>query len=193
MLNRLLFVCLLFASTVSVIASAQSSPAAEGPARSVWVGVELSSFNPDWGCKQNSALSCWDRQLQGITVVGDGNRLLGKIGVEGEARFLYWNGPEASENEINYLVGPRYQVFAGRRWAFNAKVLAGEGIFQFRSQTSDLFAYAAGGTVGYRMTRKLQARADYEYQVWPNFVGPLGPHGLTPNGFSVGVNYLLFR
>ena len=49
------------------------------------------------------------------------------------------------------------------------------------------------GTFGYRLSPRFLVRADYEYQMWPGYVGVKGQHGLTPNGFTVGVSYRLFR
>jgi hypothetical protein len=172
---------------------AQSAPSAEGPGGSTWVGAEVSTFNPDWGCSANSPFSCWDRQLAGVAAFADVNRLIGRIGVEGEARWLDWRGPGHNVKESNYLFGPRYQVFATQRLSVNAKVLVGGATFHLNNGWGGWVAYAPGGTVGYRLTRRLMLRGDYEYQIWPGFVGLRGPHGLTPNGFSAGVSYRLFR
>jgi hypothetical protein len=164
---------------------AQSVPAAEGPGGSVWAGVEVSSFNPDWGCKQNSPFSCWNRQLAGIAVFADANRLIGSFGMEAEARWLDWRGPGGGIEESNYMAGPRYQLIAHPRLSFNAKVLAGMSNFHRTSQSGAWATFAPGVTLGYRLTPRVMLRGDYEYQIWPGFT----PRGLTPNGFSVGASY----
>jgi hypothetical protein len=173
---------------------AQSVPSAEGPGGSIWVGAEASSFNPDWGCVgDNSPFSCWDHQLLGVAGFADVNRVVWRLGAEGEGRWLDWRGPGGSIQEANYFVGPRFQVLARRRFSVNVKVLAGISTFHHGSNGGGWAAYAPGATVGYRLTRRLMVRGDYEYQIWPDFVGKLGAHGLTPNGFSLGVSYRVFR
>lgn len=51
----------------------------------------------------------------------------------------------------------------------------------------------------YRLGRRFYARGEYEYQLWPGFIGPPDapstvnrPNGLTPNGFSAGISYRIF-
>ena len=190
MIRRLAVGCLLLMSSALF---AQTVPSAEGPGGSVWVGAEVSTFNPDWGCKDNSPFSCWDHQLAGIAAFGDINRLIGRIGAEGEGRWLIWRGPGNNIKQSNYLVGPRYQVLNGRRFSLNGKVLLGGATFHEKNTWGGWFAFAPGLTVGYRLTRRLMVRGDYEYQIWPGFVGAKGANGLTPNGFSVGMSYRLFR
>jgi hypothetical protein len=128
----------------------------------------------------------------GVGTFVDVNRVFGRIGIEGEARWLPWGGVSGiSEN--TYLVGPRFQLIAGRKWSANVKFLAGGGTFHRPPGWGGWAVFAPGGTVGYRMSRRLMLRGDYEYQMWPGFVGDNGPRGLTPNGFSVGASYGLFR
>jgi opacity protein-like surface antigen len=49
--------------------------------------------------------------------------------------------------------------------------------------------YSFGGGIEYRLKRKVDLRADYEYQFWPDFLGH--PHALNPNGISLGATYSL--
>jgi hypothetical protein len=190
LIRKILVAGLLISGSLSF---AQSVPAAEGGALSLWAGAEVSSFNPDWGCKSSSAVSCWDHQLQGIAVFADANRIFGPVGMEAEARWLPWHGPGITES--NYLIGPRYQVFARSRLSVNVKFLAGGATFKraLEKDWEGWSAFVPGATVGYRISRRLIIRGDYEYQRWPGFVGPLGAHGLTPNGFSAGVSYRVLR
>ncbi len=114
--------------------------------------------------------------------------------MEGEARWLNWRGPGFGTKESNYLVGPRYQVFGGRRLSANVKFLAGGATFHYLNGWEGWAAFVPGGTVGYRVSPRFLIRGDYEYQMWPGFIaGPGHDHGLTPNGFSVGASYRLFR
>ncbi len=123
----------------------------------------------------------------------DANRIFGPIGMEGEARWLPWHGPDITQS--NYLIGPRYQVFARSRFSANVKFLAGGATFKIDQEKSweGWAAFVPGVTVGYRISPRLIVRADYEYQRWPGFEGTLGAHGLTPNGFSAGISYRILR
>lgn len=194
MTKKSLLACLLFLF-VSPAIFAQSVPAAEGGRRSIWAGAEVSAFNPDWGCTSgNAPLTCWDYQLYGVGAFSDVNRLLGPIGFEGEAHWMPWHG-RSGMSQSSYLVGPRFQVLAGHRASLNVKALAGGGVFHPArgGPWQGWAAYAPGATLGYRMSPRLLVRVDYEYQIWPGFVGVNGANGLTPNGFSVGASYRLFH
>lgn len=186
---------LIFLLPVSSALLAQSVPAAEGGSFSVWAGAEASSFNPDWGCSDSpTPFGCWNNQLQGITAFADINHVFGKVGMEGETRWLFWNGPGGGVKEANLILGgPRFQVYANRKLSVNAKFLAGGSRFRNIFESGGWASYAPGATLGYRVGHRLMLRADYEYQIWPGFVGPRGQHGLTPNGFSVGASYRFFR
>src|SRR5579863_1789381 len=99
----LIAVCFL----VSMSLTAQAPPSAEGRNISIWVGASVSTFNPDYGCSDNSPWSCLSHQLIGISPYADTSGLLfGRIGAEGEARFLHWHGPD-SLTEASYMAGPR--------------------------------------------------------------------------------------
>lgn len=191
MIRQIVFFGLLVSSALSF---AQSAPSAEGGASSLWVGAEASMFNPDWGCPSSSPFTCENHQLLGVAAFADMNRVLGPVGLEGEARWLPWRGLSGIK-EANLLVGPRYQAYAGNRISLNVKFLAGAAIFSNDKLPSwqGWSAFVPGVTFGYRMSPRLIVRADYEYQRWPGFVGPRGQHGLTPNGFSLGVSYRIFR
>lgn len=192
MIRKILLAGLIVSGSLSF---AQSAPAAEGGTMSVWAGAEVSSFNPDWGCTSSSPFSCWDNHVQGIAVFADVNRVFGPIGAEGEARWMPWHSVSQVVTLNNYLVGPRYQLWARDRVSVNLKFLAGGAIFRHIGEKDweGWAAFVPGATVGYRFSPRLMFRADYEYQRWPGFVGVLGKHGLTPNGLSVGVSYRLLR
>jgi hypothetical protein len=57
------------------------------------------------------------------------------------------------------------------------------------------FTLAPGGTIEYSVWKHVAFRVDYEFQIWPGFSGiaAQGNNGLTPNGFSLGVSYMLRR
>jgi len=166
-------------------------------------GVELSAFNPDWGCP-NSNPFCSSEELYGPAAFFDFD-LHEKYGVEGEARWLHFNGI-GGQVESNYLAGPRYRAIRFHRFDGWVKLVAGGGWITTAnypaagSLKGSYFAVAPGGTVNYRLTHRISIRGDYEWQIWPSFAGPPSYNsstgqvqqnnsGLTPNGFSVGVAY----
>lgn len=181
MLKKIL---LFFFLIGSVTAYAQVAAASRGGNSSVWVGGEFSNFNPDYDTRS---------RLNGVGVFGDFN-LTAKLGVEGEARWLHWNG-DGGEKHSDYLGGVKYRIFRFNRFSVNAKFLVGGVWVTYPDQigTGSYFAYAPGGFLDYRVSRRLSVRGDYEYQRLPSAPGFAGEtsHGLTPNGFSVGVAYRL--
>jgi Outer membrane protein beta-barrel domain len=182
---------------------AQSPSAASGGEASLSAGAEVTSFNPDWGCSSASPFQCWKRQLVGPTAFFDFN-VHPKWGVEGEGRWLEWNG-QSGMTIANYLIGGRYRIVQFGRLSGYAKLLLGGGWIQTPnypqagSLKGSFFAYVPGATVEYPLWHNVAIRGDYEYQIWPSFFGPPGlgstgttvqhNNGLTPNGFSVGVSY----
>jgi hypothetical protein len=189
----LVAVSLLF----SVPLAAQTSPSAEGPGISYWIGAAVSTFNPDYGCTNASPFSCWNHQVIGMGPYVDTSSIFfGRISAEGEARFLRWHGP-ADMSQDSYLAGPRVRLWRYRSLNFTGKILFGAARLTVPAPavgTGTYFAYAPGAAFNYRFARRLSARIDYEYQSWPGFKGAKtggGHGGLTPNGFTIGVAYAL--
>jgi|HubBroStandDraft_2_1064218.scaffolds.fasta_scaffold130238_1 hypothetical protein len=182
---------------LSITLTAQSRPSAEGGGLTVWVGASISSFNPDYGCANNSPFLCFSHQLLGISPYADANHLLfHRVGAEGQARFLHWHGPALTE--ASYMAGPRVNLYRYKKAMLSAKFLVGEGHIQLGSGyqgSGNYFAYAPGAAVDFPLTSRVFGRVDYEYQRWPSFLGssPGGHGGLTPNGFSVGLSYVILR
>lgn len=200
MVKKIGWIALLFLPCALI---AQNPESAIGGEASMTAGVEFSTFNPDWGCTSSAPFGCSD-ELYGPTAVFDFD-LHHKYGLEGEARWLHWHGPQGFV-ESNYLVGPHYRAFAFQRFTGWIKLEVGGGWITTPgypaagSLKGSYFAYAPGGTLDYRLTRTIHARADYEWQVWPSFAGPpsfnpttgqvlQNASGLTPNGLSFGVAY----
>lgn len=176
---------------------AQSPPAAVGGEASLWAGGEFTSFNPDYGCTSNLPFRC-SHQVMGPTAFFDFN-VKSRWGVEGEARWLNWNGV-GNETISNYLAGGRYRAFQFGRFSGWVKLLIGGGWIQTPnypqagSLKGSFLAYVPGFTGQFRLTDRLALRGDYEYEMWPSFYGEtssgvIQSNGLTPNGFSVGVAY----
>jgi hypothetical protein len=182
--------------------TAQNPKSAIGGDASLWAGGEVSVFNPDYSCGSSWPLGC-TYELYGGAALIDFN-LYPKLGAEGEARWLHWNG-DAGQVESNYLIGPRYKIYRIDRFSIWGKVVMGGGWIttphypEAGSLKGSYFVYAPGATLDYRLSRRLLLRADYEYQIWPSFAvqptysssGALvyHDHGITPNGVSVGFTY----
>lgn len=193
---KILFV-LVCSLLLSIPSTAQSIWSAEGRGISVWVGATISTFNPDYGCADNSPLACWNHQLLGISPYAHTNALLfNRIGAEGQARFLHWRGP-ADLSESSYMAGPRIDLYQKKRFIFSGRFLAGSAHLQTHSLgAGTYFAYAPGAAVDYRVSKRIFARAEYEYQIWPSFKGlqtGSGHGGLTPNGLSLGLSYSVLK
>jgi opacity protein-like surface antigen len=131
------------------------------------------------------------RHLQGLTLYGTFD-LNNHIGVEGNVHLasIFKSYFDYKENSYN----------AGLRWAQHyrkftpyANGLVGFGHATAPSPTQIVggstpgtyFLFALGGGLDYGLSEKINLRADFEYQRWPNFP----PHGLTPPLFSVGAAY----
>jgi hypothetical protein len=187
----LLASCLLLSATLL----AQSNPSGERGGLTVWAGAEISIFNPDYGCEDSSPFTCWNHQLLGIAPFVDANHLVfQRLGAEGEARFLPWKGPGNGLTQSNYLAGPRVGLLhVKNKFFFTGKFLFGLGHINTPNHspgTGNYFVYAPGAVFDFKLSKRLIARVDYEYQLWPSF---LGGGGLTPNGFSFGLSYALLK
>jgi hypothetical protein len=116
------------------------------------------------------------------------------VQIEAEGRWMLWDG-YGGETQDNYLIGPRVPIHRlGRRGQIYGKALIGLAKMNFSN--IDLYthgsftALAFGGTLDYKLTRKLTLRAvDFEYQYWPVWVEN---KSLQPYGVSVGMAYRVF-
>jgi opacity protein-like surface antigen len=108
--------------------------------------------------------------------------------------------PSNHFSERTYEVGGRY-LRHYNRFAPYGKVLYGRGVANFRAHQVLLptgvltdvnnIAYnmgVLGVGVDYRLTRRVNLRADFEYQHWFASDAEL-PNGLTPKVFTVGAAY----
>jgi opacity protein-like surface antigen len=145
------------------------------------VGAEASAFQPDYagaGVAQTSP-----NRLYGMGGYVD-VRFNRWIQLEAEARWLNFNEYLAI-NETSYMVGPRLPIHRFGRATPYAKFLYGMGSGSFL--TGNASAYAFGGGVDYRLSKKFTLRAfDFEYQSW-NANTPLKPYGA-----SAGLSYKIF-
>ena len=184
MLKKILILSFLLTTAA---AYAQVAPSVRGGNSTLWVGGEFASFYSDYDPQS---------RIIGPGVDVDYN-VTPRIGVIGEMRWLHWNGHD-SQTQSDYLAGGKYAFFRFHKFTFNAKFLVGGVWIKYPVQatggsTGSYFAYAPGVSVDYRLSPRLSVRGAYEYQMLPSAPGFFGQpsNGLTPNGFSVGVNYRL--
>jgi hypothetical protein len=181
----------LQAALVGVL-SAQSAPAVFVPS-SVYLGAEPSTVNPDWGCGNNSPFKCWFRQLAGVEAYAGVNQVWRQFGVEGDIRWFGLRGIGGGMKESNYVAGPTYRFIGRRKFVASGNVLFGRGSITlpkgYGPGQGSYWIVSPAARIEQRVSSHYSIRYEYEYQLWPGFTGVLGNHGLTPNGFGVGVTY----
>lgn len=182
---------------------AQSAQSATGGGAALWAGADIATYNPNWGCSGSGPFSCFDSEVRGPGAFFDFN-VHPKWGAEGEARWMNWNG-EDHQKISNYLAGGRYRIYQFHRLDIWGKLLLGGGWIttpgypQVGSLKGSYFAYVPGAEFEYPLTHRFKLHGGYEYEIWPSFNGGYSysstgaliehNHGLTPNGFSLGVTY----
>jgi opacity protein-like surface antigen len=155
----------------------QAAESADAGGAMLSVGVALSGF----------ALQYGDRGMLGITAWVDADTIR-RFGVEGEMRRLEYH-QTANVHAETYLAGLRYHFNYGRTQPY-IKALGGDGHFNFpyNFATGNYFVIAGGGGLDYRLSRRWIARADFEYQEWPQFT--FG--AMNSVGGTVGIRYRIF-
>jgi hypothetical protein len=182
---------------------AQSAPAATQGNIPLSVGVGLSGYNPYIYHGHMLGGTLWiDYTLPHMPHILQG------IGLEAEARDLnYFRSgdlpagvrEDTAEGGVIYS-WPRYRYFRPY-----AKFMAGYGNADEETinytpvthWTDSRTITVMGGGFEYRVFRSVWVRADYEYQIWPDFFkyginakGVIPPAGLLdPQGFTVGAMY----
>lgn len=175
---------LLLAATTAYSQVSQSSTGGEG---ALLVGGEYAYYNPDYG----------PSSIQGIGTSFDLN-LTRKIGAVGEARWLHFgNSADTGETQSDYLIGGKYLLYRWNNFDFNAKALVGGVWVKYPSNigTGSYFAVAPGIFIDYRWTPRFRVRGGYEFQFMPSAPNIPGQNinGLTPRGFSIGLEYVVIR
>ncbi|MFZ0662830.1 MAG: hypothetical protein WAM66_09070 [Acidobacteriaceae bacterium] len=181
-IQKIFVVSLLFTATAVY---AQVARSVNGGGGAFWAGGEVSGFNPDYGAPR----------VIGPGAIFDLN-VTPKVGLIGEARWMHWHGA-GGETQSDYLIGGKYRIYRYRRFDFDAKMLIG-GVwikFPIGIGSGSYFAYAPGGFVDYHLSHNFRIRGGYEYQVLPSAPNIPGQpsNGLTPHGFSAGVEYRVFH
>ena len=174
--SALLVATLLLIANLTCIA--QSRESATSGHSFLWVGGAVSGYYLQYGQTKNL----------GVTGYVDADTIR-RFGVEAEGRWLDFHEKNNVHAET-YLAGPRYHFNMGRFQPY-AKGMAGLGKFNFPFNYAHgtYFVIAPGGGFDYRLSPRWSARADFEYQYWPQFT--FGP--MSSGGLSVGVRYLILR
>jgi opacity protein-like surface antigen len=172
----------------AAVLSAQVIPEGTQDQARVEAGAEYSNFSASFPYQSN-------QRIWGVGAFADVT-LNGRLGVEGDVRFLRFGG-FAGSTETNYLAGPRYAFrnFGRLRPYLVGLIGVGQIHYPFRIGNANYFAVAPAGGASYRLNRRFALRAEYEYQFWVNSPGYADQpdHPLHPNGFNVGVAYRLSR
>ncbi|MDE1155610.1 MAG: outer membrane beta-barrel protein [Acidobacteriaceae bacterium] len=174
-MHRLLLALGLFLLTASSIAAAQAGPPASRLA-DLQVGVGYSGADSDYVVDH----------IRGIAFYAslDVTNHWG-----GEVDFHQLNDPQPSKvYERTYEIGPRYVLHYGRFHPYG-KVLYGRGVFNFPQNVGNLAynMFVGGAGVDINVLRRVNVRADYEYQKWLS--GPGLTNGLSPQVVTIGVAY----
>jgi hypothetical protein len=122
------------------------------------------------------------QKLLGFAAVVDADTRR-RFGVEGEGRWLMFHNPDQLQAKT-YLGGARYHYGFGKYQVYG-KGLVGVGQFTFPYNYAhgNYLVIAPGAGVDYRWTRRISFRADFEYQIWPQFT-----YG-SMDSFGVGVGF----
>jgi hypothetical protein len=157
---------------------AQSREAATAGRAFVWVGGGASGYYLQYGAVKN----------YGVTAYVDADSVR-RFGLEAEGRWLDFHQTNDIHAET-YLAGPRYHFNIGRFQPY-VKGLGGIGKFNFTHSYAQgsYFVVAGGGGADYRLSPRWSARADFEYQYWPQFT--FG--AMSSGGITLGVRYLILR
>jgi hypothetical protein len=187
-----LFAFLVTAGATSV--GAQVAPSAYRGQFTLTAGALGSVFQPDYaggGFAQTAP-----NRLYGIGTYVDA-KFTRWAQIEGEARWLQFN-QFVEINENNYLIGPRLPIhtFKFMRATPYVKVLVGIGRMNFEDHVAwgRYTDIAYGGGIDVKLTRRISARGDFEYQEWPSWPGIAGFANtpLYPYGVSAGIGYRIF-
>jgi hypothetical protein len=185
-IQKLLVLGLLLLSGVFCFGQVEDSATAGSIPLSV--GGSFSYFDASYGSIKSAGLG---------TFIDYSPLLAGKLGVEGEGRWLMFGGPN-SFSEYNYLAGPRYHFYdKSEKYKPYAKFLVGAGEinFPYGLAHGGYFVMAPGGGIDISLNQHWKVRADYEFQFWPGAPGIPGIQSgsFHPNGVTVGFVYRLFR
>jgi len=190
------FYVLLFAAfplCAAHVLLAQAAPSANDGTRPLAIGGGISNYDVDWGHGRMLGATVWADYTPSWLPA----RLRG-LGIEAEARDISLNHSSSQPSNLREATmggGPIYVWRHFRSFHPYFKGMASFGILDFKSRDPNYnydsrTVLSAGGGFEYRVYRNLWARADYEYQDWPQL---FGGQTLDPQGFTVGASYHFSR
>jgi len=188
---KFVLAALLIAAACPVFA--QVVPAATEGGLPLSVGVGFSGYNPDIKSGIMYGGTLWI-DYQPVQVP----RFLDGIGLEVEARDISldhskFQPPNLREDFAGGGVSYTWRHFRNIRPY--AKVIWGYGNADYELKNlmphhDSRTVTSPGGGVEFRAFRRVWARADYEFQIWPDFFQSNGMAGfLDPQGITVGASY----
>ena len=172
MLKRLTLLCFLFSGPLAAL-HAQATPTASR-AGDLQVGGGFVSADSDYA----------EDRYKGGFVFADFD-FTQHFGAEFEIHQIY--SPYGDQvHERTYEIGGRYYRTYGRFVPY-AKAMYGRGVFNFQDNVANLAynIFAGGVGVDYKVTRHINARAEFEYQHWASFQDST----LSPSLVSLGAAY----
>jgi len=188
-----LFLILLAAGGVSV--RAQVAPSATKSQFTLTAGGLGSIFQPDYAGNHDLTTGAPVAQTSPNRLYGIGAFVDVKfsrwVQIEAEGRWLRFNQFE-DINEDNYLIGPRLPIhhFQFMHATPYAKALIGYGRMNFENNIAwgRFTDIAYGGGVDFKLSKRISARGDFEFQQWPSWFNS----SLAPYGLSAGLSYKIY-
>ncbi len=190
---KMLFGCVLAAVLTFVAgpASAQVVFAGQQDHPRFSVGGGFSAFDENWAHGDMYGPTIWANWHPPFM----DHFYLSNLSIDAEAKDITWDKGGHPSNFRTATVGGGllYHAHRFRFYRFEPYVkgtvsfgginfMVGNPYYTHDTRT----VYALGGGLDYRVSHRVTARVDYEYQWWPQF---LGPNSLNPNGFTFGALY----
>lgn len=157
------------------------------------VGAGVSSYDVDWGHGRMAGGTFWiDWHPNHIPLILNG------LGLEVEARDISLDHSASQSSNFRLDTAGGGVIYNWRHFRnfdpYGKFVMSFGGIDWnnpnplYKHETRTVTAYGLG--FEYRVFRHIWARADYEYQFWPQIaLMDTGGHVLNPQGFSIGPVY----
>jgi len=153
------------------------------------IGAGVSNLDVDWGHNRMYGIAAWAQwHPKFLSPAFNG------FGLDAEGRDVnYGRGSTLPSNfrMDTFGGGPMYTWRHFRNFQPYGKGLIAIGSIDFRLHLHSNYThdtrnvYISGGGFNYRIYHHLWLRADYEYQMWPNFLA----RTLDPQGFTLGASY----
>lgn len=178
--------------SVAIISGfSQAAPSATQGGIPLVVGAGFSNYDVDFSNFRLSGPSLWIDWAY----YGPLQRLHG-FGIEAEGRDLSLGKPAGYPGNLRQATALGGVIYKWRDFHHvhpYGKFLLGFGKMEFAGTASDPYytndsrtVYSPGLGLEYRVYRNVLLRADYEYQIWPQF---FGPGSRNPQGFTIGASY----